>query len=606
MDPNSKRSADTPRKIAPAICRAFMCAAGLGLASANALAQTTVPPMAYTADSYNLVFDCGGPGACDSPHYRVAIASSIVRPWERFDGSEVFGSSPTWSPDGSLIAFTNQLNIFVIPALGAVTQIQITNDPSRQFQASAWSPDGQQIAFVAWNTETHGYEVGVVNPDGSGARTLSTVPVVTDGHPAWSPDSARIAFTCVAEINNVDICIVNRDGTGLVRLTSDAAEESSPVWSPDGTRIAFSTDRFGNGNVLALMNADGSGASPIGTSIAGWPGSWSPDGAQIAFTAYGPPGELCYVDDNSEFRCLNYFPTGISMTTLDGAVVTPLVGSGSPAWRPAVPLATFTFVCNSSTCDFDASGSSDSDGTITGYGWDFGDRTTATGVIQTHAYAAHGSFPVTLTTTDNRGATGRRIQTVTINSPPVASFTPACSALTCAFDARGSSDIDGTIVSYAWNFGDGTTGSGPAPSHTYAAGGSYPVSLLITDNVGATASQTATVTVVPTSIHIGDLDRASTTQGNTWTATATISVHDSSHLAVANAVVSGSWSDGSLASCTTNPLGQCSVVMPRIPRKTANLRFSVTTAALAGFVYKPANNHDPDGESDGTTITISR
>jgi hypothetical protein len=46
--------------------------------------------------------------------------------------------------------------------------------------------------------------------------------------------------------------------------------------------------------------------------------------------------------------------------------------------------------------------------------------------------------------------------------------------------------------------------------------------------------------------------------------------------------------------------------MPRIPRKTANLRFSVTTAALAGFVYKPANNHDPDGESDGTTITISR
>ena len=71
------------------------------------------------------------------------------------------------------------------------------------------------------------------------------------------------------------------------------------------------------------------------------------------------------------------------------------------------------------------------------------------------------------------------------NQPPVASFTSSCPALACAFDGTGSSDPDGTIVSYAWNFGDGSTGTGPTPSHTYATGGTYTVTLTVTDDDGA-------------------------------------------------------------------------------------------------------------------------
>ena len=87
-------------------------------------------------------------------------------------------------------------------------------------------------------------------------------------------------------------------------------------------------------------------------------------------------------------------------------------------------------------------------------------------------------------------------QTVIANSPPVASFTFSCSRFTCSFNGAASYDSDGTITNYAWKFGDGTTGSGPAVSHTYASPGTYTVTLTVTDNGGATGFQSNSVTVV--------------------------------------------------------------------------------------------------------------
>jgi len=86
------------------------------------------------------------------------------------------------------------------------------------------------------------------------------------------------------------------------------------------------------------------------------------------------------------------------------------------------------------------------------------------------------------------------------NRPPTATFTgPTSSALTgvsVSFNSAGTSDSDGTIVSYLWDYGDNSTGSGATSTHSYAVPGTYTVRLTVTDNGGSTSSATQTVTVI--------------------------------------------------------------------------------------------------------------
>ena len=198
------------------------------------------------------------------------------------------------------------------------------------------------------------------------------------------------------------------------------------------------------------------------------------------------------------------------------------------------------------------------------------------------------------------------------NNPPTASFTHSCTNLACSFDGSGSSD-DGSIVSYSWNFGDGTpAGSGVNPNHNYSAGGTYSVILTVTDNLGATGttSQNVSVTAPPsTTMHVGDLDASSIPQGKggNWSAEVIVTIHDSNHNLVSNATVSGEWSNGvsGSSSCITDATGKCTVSKGGLKKGGASVIFSVSDVTLAPSTYAPNANHDPESDSNGTSITVS-
>ena len=187
----------------------------------------------------------------------------------------------------------------------------------------------------------------------------------------------------------------------------------------------------------------------------------------------------------------------LTVTDFQGAINTlseeVIVGANQP------PGAEFSYERNFLTVTFDASASKDSDGTITEYNWNFGDGNTAQGQQVKHSYQQAGNYKVKLVVLDEQGASSSLIQDIIVsdvpNQKPVAHFEFENIILRVRFDASASRDEDGIITSYRWDFGDGTEGIDADPIHDYAQAGSYDVSLIVTDNKGATQKINQTIEV---------------------------------------------------------------------------------------------------------------
>jgi len=178
------------------------------------------------------------------------------------------------------------------------------------------------------------------------------------------------------------------------------------------------------------------------------------------------------------------------------------------------PIACFTFSPTNPVEDepvtFDAQCSEDLDGTIVSYTWNFGDGTptvTTGSPTISHTFTEVGSYTVRLVVTDDTGLDSAAFEVtveVTDNQPPTCAFTfsPTNPTLedTVFFDASGTTDPDGTVVRYEWNFGDGSTAvtTTPTVSHVYTRKGTYTVTLRAFDNDGAFCSTTRTITFANT------------------------------------------------------------------------------------------------------------
>ena len=225
----------------------------------------------------------------------------------------------------------------------------------------------------------------------------------------------------------------------------------------------------------------------------------------------------------------------------------------------------------------------------------------------------NGSRTLTATVTDTGGQTSSHSIGVTVDNPnsaPAASFTYACTNLACTFDGSGSNDSDGTIASYAWNFGDGSTGSGATVQHSYATGGEYSAVLIVTDNDGDTDSTSRLLKLdgPSVSMHVGDLDRRVELKGKSgrWGVFVTVTVHDGTEQPLSGVTVSGTFS-GAVSASVAGTTATDGTVTFSTGTIAGGESVTFTVDGLAGtLAYESTANHDPDGDSDGTTITVTK
>ncbi len=316
--------------------------------------------------------------------------------------------------------------------------------------------------------------VAVELMDSDGENNSNLVEITANTQPGWCVESAGSGCVNSAgtppagtldpePANGAPIAIAGgpysgEAGTTLIQFDGSASSD------PDGDALTFAWN-FGDGN-------SATGMMPAHTYISA--GSF-----QVSLT----------VSDGTTDSAASVTSAEISAPPEN---IAPTANPGGPYnGEPGLPVA------------FDGSASSDPNGDTLTYAWDFGDGAMGTGIAPTRTFAADGTYTVTLTVNDGSSDSPIVSTTATIVTPP-ANSAPTADAggpyagdtgVAVIFDGSASSDPDGDVLSYAWDFGDGDTGTGVAPSHAYAVAGAYTVSLVVNDNEFDSAAASSAVTI---------------------------------------------------------------------------------------------------------------
>jgi Tol biopolymer transport system component len=225
-----------------------------------------------------------------------------------------FQVEPAWAPDGGEIVFTSKrggsLDLYVMDAAGEDTR-RLTSTKEDESHPT-WSPDGTRVAFARSDGNLY------VMPSAGGAVRPLTSTLLPEYEPAWSPDGTSIAYTRRVPGTLIrEVWVLDVASRKSRKVTSLNAQCFTPAWSPDGTMIAFSVNRGGGRYAIHTIGSDGTGLRRVtapGGDDAIEP-AWSPDGSLIAFSR---GGSIVTIDD-----------AGTETVLTD-----PENNDSSPAWNP--------------------------------------------------------------------------------------------------------------------------------------------------------------------------------------------------------------------------------------------------------------------------------
>ncbi len=235
--------------------------------------------------------------ACGLSSVWLIAAGASAKPLSLPTGRIAFASDRDWGTVPST-------QIYVVNADGSGLT-KLTNFPWWAVQPT-WSPDGTKIAFTGVRPEAdfkhgnhghlvpkrHGHDIYVMNADGSHILNLTHDGKTGDQTPAWSPDGTAIAFLrgCGVTCDTAHIAVMNADGTGLTEITSGPNFDYRPTWSPDGSEIAFERDFPDGTGAIYEVNRDGTGLTRLLALPCFLDPAWSPDGTRISFWNCQLPG----------------------------------------------------------------------------------------------------------------------------------------------------------------------------------------------------------------------------------------------------------------------------------------------------------------------------